>query len=74
MIVEWQIGDSVGLMLDQVSGEEITDVESLEKMIDEINELIGHYGFKIRASGRWQDFRKMAMDEQLYISNLSPKP
>jgi len=63
----WQSGDDLGLRLDQVSDEETQDLETLERMLAEINEVIAGYGFKIRGWARWSDFRRMAVDEEAFL-------
>lgn len=65
--MEWQIGDDLGLRLDQVSDEETRDAETVERMLAEINQVIAGYGFKIRQWGRWPDFRRSVADEQAYL-------
>ena len=68
--MNWQIGDDLGLKLDQVSDEEVQDLETLERMLAEINQVAAAYGFKIRMWARWPDFRRTAADEHAYVERL----
>lgn len=65
--VEWKLGDELGLRLDQVSDEETRDLETVGRMLAEINQVVAGYGFKIRQWGRWPDFRRSAVDEEAYL-------
>ncbi len=65
--VDWQVGDDLGLRLDQVSDEETRDPETVEWMLAEINQVAVAYGFKIRAVNRWPDFRRSAVDEEAHL-------
>lgn len=67
MKLNWQVGDDLGLRLDQVSDEETQDLETVERMLAEINQVVAGYGFKIRAVNRWPDFRRSAVDEEAYV-------
>ncbi len=70
--MNWRIGDDLGLRLDQVSDEETRDLETVEQMLAEINAVIAGYGFKVRAWGRWVDFRRLAVDEEQYLEMKRP--
>lgn len=59
--------DDLGLRLDQVSDEEMQDLETVERMLGEINQVIASYGFKIRQWSRWPDFRSSVVAEQAYV-------
>ena len=60
-----QPDDDLGLRLDQVG--DGADQEEVERMLAEINQVIAHYGFKIRGWSRWPDFRRSAMSEEAYL-------
>ncbi len=64
MKLNWQVGDDLGLRLDQVSDEEARDAETVERMLAEVNQVIASYGFKVRQWGRWPDFRRSAAAEE----------
>lgn len=63
-LLNWQIGDDLGLRLDQVSDEETRDLETVERMLAEINQVVASYGFKVRQWGCWPDFRRSAVAEE----------
>lgn len=69
-MIDWQIGDSIGLQLDQISDEEVTTPEQVDLMVEKINEVIKEYGFKVRQSGTWKNILKSAVNEQGYIKQL----
>ena len=66
----WEVGDSLGLKLDQVSDEEVRDASMMYEMLNKVGEVIAEYGFKIRQVGAWQAFRSSADDEAEYIKKL----
>lgn len=69
-MIDWKIGDSVAVRLDQMSDEEVQTPEQVDTMIDEINETVAKYGFKVRVSGPWKNILSLAVDEQEYIKQL----
>lgn len=69
-MIDWKVGDSIGLQLDQISDEEIQTPEQVDLMIQEINQTIEKYGFKIRQSGNWKNILKSAVGEQEYIRQV----
>ena len=66
----WEVGDSLGLKLDQVSDEEVRDTPVVYEMLNKIDEMIAEYGFKIRQVGAWQSFRRSVIDEAEYVKKL----
>ena len=73
MTANWKLGDALGIQLDQISDEETRDAETLDRMLEEINQVAAGYGFKIRRWGPWPDFRRMADMSKQEMSDLVRK-
>lgn len=51
-------------------GDKTNDLKNFDKLINDINEVVAKYGFKVSQYANWDIFRKSCVLEQKYVKKI----